>query len=392
MSGTLTTERNAWTAGFLQSRRSEILHLDGSSRSGLPIAGPEGGSAAGVWLDTVIALLRERVGGLDEDLLAAESGLTAAIPDEVLEQLPLIRTLCTQHLRACGEAGLAGCTEQEALESVAAFFDGILIAAARHAVAEREAALRRAEELEELNRQLQETDLASAATNRCCLQMARTIAHELRNTLSPVTIALKMLRWENDERQREELRQIINRAMESSHELVEQLSDYSGLISGRVTLQVEKFSALAFFEHLCSEFSMLAESKNLAFFSTFDPRLGFLVSDRQKLKEIAENLLTNALKYTPAGTVTLQFSERDEETWELAVQDTGIGIPTGMEERIFEEFERGSCAGRYDGSGLGLAIVRRLAKLCGGSVSAHRLPVGSRFQAILPRVMEAPAG
>ncbi|MGZ6123554.1 MAG: ATP-binding protein [Myxococcales bacterium] len=112
-------------------------------------------------------------------------------------------------------------------------------------------------------------------------------------------------------------------------------------------------------------------------------------SDRQKVKQIVLNLLTNAIKFTAEGTVKV-IVRTDEEKRELriAVQDTGIGIAGSDHDKVFEDFRQAdsSVTREYGGAGLGLAICRRLARMLDGRIELQSEPgSGSTFTLVLPR-------
>ena len=110
------------------------------------------------------------------------------------------------------------------------------------------------------------------------------------------------------------------------------------------------------------------------------------VTDTHLLHHILSNLLSNAVRYSPAGTrVTVQL-EVDDVQARLTVQDEGIGIPTADHARIFEPFERGSNVGTIKGTGLGLNIVKRMTELLGGTIALES-PAGggTRFRLGFPR-------
>ncbi len=105
-------------------------------------------------------------------------------------------------------------------------------------------------------------------------------------------------------------------------------------------------------------------------------------SDRQKVKQIVLNLLSNALKFTPAGSVTVSAAhDARARQVVIAVADTGIGIPREDQEKVFEDFRQldNSPARGYGGTGLGLSICRRLAQMLDGSIALRSTPgKGSR--------------
>jgi len=111
-----------------------------------------------------------------------------------------------------------------------------------------------------------------------------------------------------------------------------------------------------------------------------------LKSDRQKVKQIVLNLLSNALKFTPAGSVTIA-AYREGPTIAISVQDTGVGIADEDQAKVFEDFRQldSSPARGYGGTGLGLSICRRLAQMLGGTIDLDSDPgKGSTFTLRLP--------
>src|SRR5207237_10147866 len=119
------------------------------------------------------------------------------------------------------------------------------------------------------------------------------------------------------------------------------------------------------------------------------PGLPPLYSDRQKVKQIVLNLLTNAIKFTPQGFVKVRVRADDERRELLiAVQDTGIGVALHDREKVFEDFRQAdnSVTREYGGAGLGLAICRRLASMLGGLIELQSVPgQGSTFTLVIPR-------
>jgi PAS domain S-box-containing protein len=115
--------------------------------------------------------------------------------------------------------------------------------------------------------------------------------------------------------------------------------------------------------------------------------LAAFVTDTNLLRHIVSNLLGNAARYSPAGTLITMRTEADSQGMRLSVEDQGIGIPWTDRGRIFEPFERGSNVGATKGSGLGLSIVKRMTRLLGGSITVVSAEGGgSRFTLVLPRL------
>lgn len=135
----------------------------------------------------------------------------------------------------------------------------------------------------------------------------------------------------------------------------------------------------------------LAESKNLKLLYQSNPALPRLHTDRDKLYLILQNLISNAIKYTHQGYVEMSAGQRDGPSLAIAVRDTGPGISSEDQERIFHEFTRGPNSNSGPkGVGLGLTITKELTQLLGGQITVHSLPgEGATFTLILPAgVME----
>jgi signal transduction histidine kinase len=117
-----------------------------------------------------------------------------------------------------------------------------------------------------------------------------------------------------------------------------------------------------------------------------------VVTDQNLLHHIVSNLLSNAVRYSPAGTTITVRVTGDAWQIHLAVEDQGIGIPPADRDRIFDPFERGSNVGQIKGNGLGLNIVKRLTDLLGGSITLRPLPGGGTcFTLVLPHSAPGPA-
>ncbi|MEE9398001.1 MAG: ATP-binding protein [Methylococcales bacterium] len=131
----------------------------------------------------------------------------------------------------------------------------------------------------------------------------------------------------------------------------------------------------------------IAESKNLRLIKQVDANLPVLQTDIDKLKQILINFLSNAVKFTHEGSITIRVKQSGSNTIDFSVADTGIGVPEDAFEKIFEEFRQvdDDRARKYGGTGLGLAITQRLARLLGGEVKVEStIGVGSTFTLILP--------
>src|SRR5436305_2025581 len=161
-------------------------------------------------------------------------------------------------------------------------------------------------------------------------------------------------------------------------------------------------------QHMERTFRQLAADKNLDFNVQFDASLPATIrTDEKRLQQIVLNLLSNAFKFTDRGSVTLRVRAATsgwstnhpvlrgvDSAMEIAVTDTGIGIPEDKQKLIFEAFQQadGTTSRKYGGTGLGLSISREIARLLGGELQVRSKPgEGSTFTLFVPLQTSAPA-
>ncbi|WP_427914126.1 PAS domain-containing protein [Ramlibacter sp. MMS24-I3-19] len=218
-----------------------------------------------------------------------------------------------------------------------------------------------------------------------------TLAHELRNPLAPLRTGLTVLRRQASAGPEERrVRDIMERQLEHMVRLVDELLDVARISQGKVMLQREPVPASTVVQHALDASRPLLEAQGHAL--TVDPGSDeWLVhGDVTRLVQVVGNLLNNAAKYTPAGgRVALAVTATAHEVV-IAVEDSGIGIPRDMLDRIFDRFVQGE-AGHdraQGGLGIGLSVVRSLVEMHGGQVGASSggPGLGSRFEVRLPRV------
>jgi len=117
-----------------------------------------------------------------------------------------------------------------------------------------------------------------------------------------------------------------------------------------------------------------------------------VMNDNKKLQQILTNLISNAIKFTPKGSVSVEVDSTDKNNWQFKVCDTGIGMPADAPSYIFEPFRQvdGAESRRFKGTGLGLAITKRFVDYMGGSIAVEsELGKGSTFTIVLPRVVSS---
>jgi signal transduction histidine kinase len=219
--------------------------------------------------------------------------------------------------------------------------------------------------------------LETAQTNRKA--MTADIAHELR---TPLAIQRAILEAITDGVYPLDLQQIqlVAQQNQSLTRLVEDLRTLALADAGELRLELTPVDLKALFNRLVKEFEPAAAEREIRLrISTTDEPAGWLVrADSFRLGQVINNLLSNAIRYSPSGgEVTGQLSRAGGRII-LSVSDSGSGIPVGEEENIFERFFRGDASrSRNDGgSGLGLAIARQLARAHGGDLTAENRPDG----------------
>ena len=170
--------------------------------------------------------------------------------------------------------------------------------------------------------------------------------------------------------------------------LINNLLDLAKIESGQTELIIEPFNLREMMDEVEQQTQGLAAQKGLKYEMSVDADLPEIVSgDRDRIKQIIINLVSNAIKFTETGAVTLKANKADNGSWKLAVNDTGVGIPAHALEYIFDEFRQAdqSSTRKFGGTGLGLAIVKNLATIMNGSVKAEStVDQGSTFTVTLP--------
>ncbi len=250
-------------------------------------------------------------------------------------------------------------------------------------------------QLETNHRELHDTmdDLVEArdaadAANVAKSRFLANMSHEIRTPLNGVlAMAEVMARDDLAKTQRERLG-VVRQSGEQLLSVLNDVLDLSKIEAGKLELETQDFDIESVAQQVGEGFAAIAEGKKLAFTVDVAPEArGMWRGDRDRLRQILSNLVSNALKFTPKGQVTARFELADASGLRLSVTDTGIGIPADKIASLFEKFTQAdsSTTRRYGGSGLGLAICRELAQLMDGSISVvSREGEGSTFFAEIP--------
>lgn len=220
------------------------------------------------------------------------------------------------------------------------------------------------------------------------MQLTRSVVHDLRNFLNAFSVALQLI--ERAPANAQTALTVANRQAADMKQLVDQMLEYSVILGDSNPLTLEQFSLMDLFDELVATSRPAIEEKGLRLRTHFDANLSLVTvsSNRLKLKEIAVNLLSNAMKYTPSGEVALAFVTAEPLHWSIRVSDTGVGIAPSDADRVFDEFER--AAGEdIPGTGLGLAIVKELCRVLHGKIRfVSRKGYGTTFEIQFPIALE----
>ncbi len=225
------------------------------------------------------------------------------------------------------------------------------------------------------------------------------LGHELRNPLGAIASAMDVLAHPGaDALQREQARDIAARQTRNLARMLDDVLDVARVVAGKILLARQPLELSALLQRVVGTLRLgpAAEGHEV----TLDLDRVWIEADATRIEQVVINLLTNAFKYTPPGsrvTLTLRVSSVDgASVAELAVADTGPGIPAELLPHVFDLFVQGERGldRRAGGLGVGLTLVRRLVELHEGSVQAHSDARGSRFVVRLPAIAapERPPG
>lgn len=259
--------------------------------------------------------------------------------------------------------------------------------------------------LEDLQQETADKAAALARASQYKSEFLANMSHELRTPLNSLLILSRSLA-ENEsgnlDADQVESAQIINDAGNDLLALINDILDLSKVEAGKMALVLGELTLADLGKRLQRLFSRVASDKGVRFDVTIDPDAPPTIrTDDGKLEQIANNLLSNAFKFTAQGSVELRMGRPADDVTipallygqpliAVSVSDTGIGIPADRRDAIFNAFEQvdAGTSRQFGGTGLGLALSRRLAHLLGGDIVLRSEPgQGSQFTLLLP---EAP--
>ena len=386
--------------------RAQLLACALTALATVPIAGYAYGAAplydvaryTGIAFPTAIALLVLGVGIL---MAKVDAGLMAVFsasgPGGVLARRLLLPAILVPilfgYLRVRGQnAGLYDTglgTALFAMSLVAVFVALVWRTAAELSAVDAER--RHAEQ--ERTRLLEREQSARAEVehaNRLKDHFLATLSHELRTPLNAILGYARMLRTGAiPPGKQSKAIEIIERNATAQNQLVDDLLDMSRMTTGRIRLDRQPVPIVAALQEAIESVKPMAEAASVRVETDIDVFAGMVNGDDGRLRQVFWNLLTNAIKFTPAGGSVNVNLETDPDAVRVSVRDTGIGIDRDFLPHIFDAFRQGdaSFTRKVGGLGLGLAICKQLVELHGGSIAAYSdgLERGASFVVRLPQ-------
>lgn len=245
-----------------------------------------------------------------------------------------------------------------------------------------------AEQNEKLRRQAIQLEQASAAKSQFLANMSHEFRTPLNAILGYTNMLLQGVSGELTPPQKRNLARIDSNGRHLL-EVINEILDITRIEAGRMPLHLSDFGIPELLHEVMAEMDPIIARSKLTVSTQLGAKLPPVHSDRQKVKQIVLNLLSNALKFTHEGGVKV-LAEYAPSTSMLTicVEDSGIGIDPAYQQKIFEDFQQvdSSPTRAYGGTGLGLSICRRLADMLGGRVSLQSTPgQGSTFTLHFPR-------
>ncbi len=245
----------------------------------------------------------------------------------------------------------------------------------------------RTKELEKANEKLKELD-------RLKSMFLASMSHELRTPLNSIIgftgLLLMGMAGELNEEQKKQLSMVKNSAKHLLN-LINDILDISKIEAGRIDLDITEFSLKELVDEVVEESSSLLVGKSIRLEADVDEQIK-MTSDRRRVKQILINLVSNAIKFTDEGLVSITGKYLASDKVEISVSDTGIGIKKEDMKKLFKPFQQldMSSSKKYEGTGLGLHLCYRLTELLGGTITAKsEFGKGSVFTIILTKVVQS---
>ena len=292
-----------------------------------------------------------------------------------------------------------------ALESMAAVADAVAVGIerkrgeaelarhTRHLQEAHDTQKKTAQQLTGLVEELRVAQKHAEAATRAKSDFLASMSHELRTPLNAIILYSELLQEVAEDQGQESSITDLQRIQSAGKHLLELINgilDLSKIEAGKMTLSLEPFEVRAMVNELLDTVEPLVQKNSNTFTVNCSSQVGTMTADLTKTRQILLNLLSNAAKFTKAGTILLEVQHRvvaGRASIEFTVTDNGVGMTPEQTAKIFDPFTQAdvTTTRKYGGTGLGLALVSRFCRLMGGEVAVVSEPnVGSRFTVRLP--------
>lgn len=228
--------------------------------------------------------------------------------------------------------------------------------------------------------------------NRVKTEFVSMVSHELRTPLTAIKGFVDVVMSEEagalNEQQKRFLK-IAHNSIDRLAFLISDLLDISRIESGQIKMEMSETSMEKILQEATETYRKTIEGKGISFHVETDKKLPRILADASRLKQVIDNLLSNAMKFTPAGGTVRIYAEDMGDFVLVSVTDTGIGIKKEEQEKIFEKFFQAdsSLTRQVGGTGLGLAISKAIIEMHGGRIWVEsEIGKGSTFRFLLPRL------
>ncbi len=229
--------------------------------------------------------------------------------------------------------------------------------------------------LQEKNTELQSARIVAENANLSKSDFLATMSHEIRTPMNGVLGMLELLSLTALDGAQRTMLEAVRESGTTLQRIIDDILDFSKIEAGKLEVTPQAASISSVIEAVENIYSGIASSKDVLLQCTIDPRISpALLVDPIRLRQILNNLVSNAIKFTAAGKIAIDAElvgrTEGQDQVRISVTDTGIGISPGDQARLFQPFVQatGETAPRFGGTGLGLVICRRLANMMGGSI------------------------
>jgi len=253
--------------------------------------------------------------------------------------------------------------------------------------------IRQQEELENQGRRIQQQKLQLLEAAKLKSQFLATMSHELRTPMNAIIGFSQLLLRQHKQLLSTQQIDMVGRILNNGKNLlvlINDILDLSKIESGRTELQIAEFDLAHLVMDAALEFGTQATAKNVAMSVSVCLQHQLIVNDKLRLRQVLVNLISNAVKFTHRGTISIEVRELKCDRLIITVRDTGIGICETDLPHIFDKFRQAdqTTTRQYPGTGLGLAISASLVKMMDGTITVEsQLEKGSTFRIELPRTV-----